>query len=51
MHGALPRHSSRFEVTTYANLDRLDALGIVFITLRRRSPKLLQQTVNSRLVA
>ena len=34
------------KLTTYANLDKLDALGIVFITLRRRSPKLLQQIVN-----
>lgn len=40
-HGARPRHlvfDSR--LTTYANLGRLDALGITFITLRRRSPQL-----------
>lgn len=39
-----PRHlvfDSR--LTTYANLARLDELGITFITLRRRSPKLLKE--------
>jgi hypothetical protein len=43
-HGELPRHivfDSR--LTTYANLARLDTMGIAFITLRRRSPKLLQE--------
>jgi hypothetical protein len=30
-------------LTTYANLARLDALGIAFITLRRRPPDLLEQ--------
>jgi hypothetical protein len=43
-HGTLPRHlvfDSR--LTTYANLGRLDALGITFITLRRRSPRLLKE--------
>lgn len=43
-HGELPRHlvfDSR--LTTYAHLARLDQLGITFITLRRRSPALLQQ--------
>jgi hypothetical protein len=43
-HGALPRHlvfDSR--LTTYANLGRLDAMGITFITLRRRSPRLLKE--------
>jgi hypothetical protein len=43
--GARPRHlvfDSR--LTTYANLARLDAdLGITFITLRRRSPRLLTE--------
>ena len=42
--GALPRElvfDSR--LTTYANLDRLDALGIAFITLRRRTPKLVAE--------
>jgi hypothetical protein len=41
-HGAAPRHlvfDSR--LTTYRNLGRLDDRGITFITLRRRSPKLL----------
>ena len=30
-------------LTTYAHLARLDALGITFITLRRRSPSLLAE--------
>lgn len=44
--GQRPRHlvfDSR--LTTYANLVRLDDMGISFITLRRRSPKLLKQIV------
>ena len=43
-HGEQPRHlvfDSR--LTTYANLGRLDAMGITFITLRRRSPALRQE--------
>ena len=43
-HGENPRHlvfDSR--LTTHAQLARLDGLGITFITLRRRSPKLLAQ--------
>jgi hypothetical protein len=32
-------------LTTYAGLARLDQMGIPFITLRRRSPKLLKQIV------
>ncbi len=43
-HGDLPRHlvfDSR--LTTYPNLVRLDKMDIQFITLRRRSPKLLKQ--------
>ena len=43
-HKTLPRHvvfDSR--LTTYPNLARLDAMGIAFITLRRRSPKLLKE--------
>ena len=43
-HGELPRHlvfDSR--LTTYASLARLDALGITFITLRRRSPALRKE--------
>jgi transposase len=46
VRGDFPRHlvfDSR--LTTYANLARLDRMGIAFITLRRRSPKLLQETV------
>jgi hypothetical protein len=42
-HGVRPQHlvfDSR--LTTYGNLGRLDALGITFITLRRRSPQLRQ---------
>ena len=45
-HGKLPRHlvfDSR--LTTYANLARLDQMHISFITLRRRSPKLLKEIV------
>jgi putative ABC transport system substrate-binding protein len=30
----------------YAGLDRLDAAGITFLTLRRRSPKLLAEAAN-----
>lgn len=43
-HGELPRHlvfDSR--LTTYANLARLEKLGITFLTLRRRSPALLEE--------
>ncbi len=43
-HGELPRHlvfDSR--LTTYANLARLEDMGILFITLRRRAPRLLQE--------
>lgn len=43
-HHALPRHlvfDSR--LTTYANLATLDTMGISFITLRRRVPKLLKE--------
>jgi hypothetical protein len=41
-HGELPRHlvfDSR--LTTYPNLVRLDDMGIIFMTLRRRNAKLL----------
>jgi transposase len=44
VHKTLPRHlvfDSR--LTTYANLARLDQMGIAFITLRRRSAQLLQE--------
>lgn len=43
-HGEYPRHlvfDSR--LTTYAHLARLDEMGITFITLRRRSAKLLAE--------
>jgi len=43
-HGAYPPHlvfDSR--LTTYAHLARLDELGITFITLRRRSPRILAE--------
>ena len=46
VRGDYPRHlvfDSR--LTTYANLARLDRMEIAFITLRRRSPKLLKQIV------
>ena len=43
-HGAPPRHLVfDSKLTTYDRLERLDAGGIVFITLRRRSPKLLAE--------
>lgn len=44
LRGALPRHlvfDSR--LTTYANLARLEEMGITFITLRRRSAALLKE--------
>ena len=44
VRGDLPRHlvfDSR--LTTYANLGRLHEMGIGFITLRRRSPRLLRE--------
>jgi len=46
VRGDYPRHlvfDSR--LTTYANLARLDRMEIAFITLRRRSPKLLKEIV------
>ena len=46
-HGELPRHvvfDSR--LTTYPNLARLDEMDIAFITLRRRSAKLLREIAN-----
>jgi hypothetical protein len=46
VRGAYPRHLVfDSQLTTYANLARLDDMGIAFITLRRRSPKLLQEIV------
>jgi hypothetical protein len=34
------------QLTTYANLAKLDRMGITFITLRRRSPALIKEIVN-----
>jgi hypothetical protein len=46
-HGKAPQHPVfDSKLTTYAGLDRLDAKGITFITLRRRSPKLLTEVAN-----
>ena len=43
-HGSPPRHLVfDSKLTTYHGLDRLDQAGITFLTLRRRSPKLLTQ--------
>ena len=45
-HGGLPRHLVfDSKLTTYAGLARLDQLGIEFITLRRRSPRLLKEII------
>ena len=35
------------KLTTYANLDKLNRMGIPFITLRRRSPKLLDESART----
>lgn len=46
-HGTAPQHLVfDSKLTTYAGLDRLDAAGITFITLRRRSPKLLAEVAD-----
>jgi transposase len=43
-YGRLPQHLVfDSKLTTYDGLDRLDAAGIIFITLRRRSPSLLAE--------
>jgi hypothetical protein len=43
-HGTLPQHLVfDSKLTTYDRLDRLDVDGITFMTLRRRSPKLLTE--------
>ena len=43
-HGELPRHLVfDSKLTTYANLARLDDMGITFITLRRRNAELLRE--------
>jgi len=46
-HGKAPQHFVfDSKLTTYAGLDRLEAAGITFITLRRRSPKLLAEVAD-----
>jgi transposase len=46
-HGTAPQHLVfDSKLTTYAGLDRLDAEGITFLTLRRRSPKLLAEVAD-----
>jgi len=46
-HGKAPQHLVfDSKLTPYAGLDRLDAAGITFLTLRRRSPKLLAEVAN-----
>jgi hypothetical protein len=43
-HGERPRHLVfDSQLTTYANLARLDQMGITFMTLRRRAPALLKE--------
>ena len=43
-YGSVPRHLVfDSKLTTYQGLDRLNALGITFLTLRRRSPSLLAE--------
>jgi len=43
-YGKLPQHLVfDSKLTTYEGLDRLDAAGITFLTLRRRSPSLLAE--------
>jgi len=45
-HGQLPRHLVfDSKLTTYEGLARLDKMKVPFITLRRRSPKLLKEIV------
>jgi hypothetical protein len=39
------------KLTTYANLDKLNRMGIQFITLRRRSPKLLDEIARTPMSA
>jgi hypothetical protein len=46
-YGKAPQHLVfDSKLTTYAGLDQLDADGITFLTLRRRSPKLLAEAAN-----
>jgi hypothetical protein len=47
-HGKVPPHLVfDSKLTTYANLARLDAMGITFITLRRRTDALKRHVLNS----
>ena len=39
------------KLTTYENLSKLNQMGITFITLRRRTPKVLQEVANTSLSA
>ncbi len=39
------------KLTTYENLSKLNQMGITFITLRRRTPKILQEVANTPLSA
>jgi transposase len=51
-YGKSPQHLVfDSKLTTFPGLDRLDAAGITFITLRRRSPKLLADVANLPLSA
>lgn len=46
LRGAYPKHLVfDSQLTTHANLARLDGMGIAFITLRRRAPKLVKEIV------
>src|SRR5215467_4022601 len=46
-HGSPPKHLVfDSKLTTFEGLDRLDEQGIIFITLRRRSPALLNEIEN-----
>jgi hypothetical protein len=46
-YGKAPQHLVfDSKLTTYDGLDRLDAAGIIFLTLRRRSPSLLAEAAN-----
>jgi transposase len=46
-HGSAPKHLVfDSKLTTFEGLDRLDEEGIIFITLRRRSPALLKEIAN-----
>ncbi len=46
LRGAYPKHLVfDSQLTTHPNLARLDGMGIAFITLRRRAPKLMKEIV------